>query len=76
MIESGEHVRGNTQPSTLFKWEGKAMRLGGKERRVEIRRADKNERKRARKGEMNLGAKVSERPGAGQGTGRTGTGSG
>lgn len=52
------------------------MRLGGKERRVEIRRADKNERKRVREGEINLGAKVSERPAAGQGTGRTGTGNG
>lgn len=40
---------------------------------MEIRRADRNERKRLRKGEMNLRAKVTERPSEGQGRWRTGT---
>lgn len=42
---------------------------------MEVRRADKNDRKRHSKGEVNLGAKVSERPAAGEGIGR-GTGDG
>lgn len=40
------------------------------------RRVDKNERKRLRKGEMSLGAKVSVRPAEGQGIGRLGSGDG
>ena len=49
LTESEEHIIEKHSASTLFKWEGKGMGLG-KERRVKIRREDKNERKRLREG--------------------------
>lgn len=55
MSASEEHIMEKHSANTLFKWEGKGMGLGKREERVEITREVENERKRLRKGEMNVG---------------------